>query len=108
MFNKKSKKPLKKNLLMGIPTNIAVGPLGFRAELDIDPKSKPDHLSCYYLGANPPDLPAPLDERDPGPSRIVSHKVEQEAPGPSTSQTLAPAVAIGDTEPENFHLGECS
>lgn len=40
MFNKKSKKRLKPptNLLLGIPTNIATGPLGFRAELDVDPK----------------------------------------------------------------------
>ena len=108
MFNKKSKKPLKKNLLLGIPTNIAVGPLGFRAELDVDPKSKSEHLLCCCLGADPPDSPVPLDERDPGPSRIVSHKVEQEAPGPSASQTLIPAVAIGVIEPENSHPGECS
>lgn len=37
---KKSKKPSKlpKSLLLGIATNVAVGPLGFRAALDINPK----------------------------------------------------------------------
>ena len=38
---KKSKEPLRplaKHLLWGIPTNIAAGPLGFRAELDVNPK----------------------------------------------------------------------
>ena len=108
MFKKNSKKPLKKNLLLGIPTNIAVGPLGFRAELDVDPKSKSGRLQCRYLGADQPDSPATLDEKNPGPSRIVSRKGEQEAPGPSTSKTLTPAVAIGLIEPDNSHPGECS
>jgi len=43
MVGKKSKKsftPSKKHLLLGIPSNIAVGPLGFRAELDIDPEGR--------------------------------------------------------------------
>lgn len=43
MFNKKSKKNLKssqQHISMGIPTNIAIGPLGFRADLDIGPKGE--------------------------------------------------------------------
>ena len=39
LFGKKAKKSLRsprQNIAFGIPTNIAVGPLGFRAELDID------------------------------------------------------------------------
>ena len=39
MFNKKSKKsskPHSKHLVFGIPTNIAVGPLGFQANVDTD------------------------------------------------------------------------
>ena len=43
MVGKKSKKsftPSQKHLLLGIPSNIAVGPLGFRAELDIDPEGR--------------------------------------------------------------------
>ena len=41
--DKKSKKSLesfRRHVSLGIPTNIAVGPLGFRAELDIDPKGE--------------------------------------------------------------------
>ena len=42
MSHKESKKeslrPLAKHLFFGIPANIAVGPLGFRAELDLNPK----------------------------------------------------------------------
>jgi hypothetical protein len=47
MSDKKSKKSLKhlaKNALLGIPTSIATGPLGFRTELDVDPKSEYDRL----------------------------------------------------------------
>jgi hypothetical protein len=43
MFNKKSKKSLKSlpnHLLLGIPTNVAVGPLGFRAELGVNPNGE--------------------------------------------------------------------
>jgi len=35
---KSSPKPPRQNIASGIPTNIAVGSLGFQAELDIDPK----------------------------------------------------------------------
>ena len=43
MSGKKSKKPLRplaKHLLFGIPANIAVGPLGFQVELDVNPKGE--------------------------------------------------------------------
>ena len=52
MSHKKSKKepfrPLAKHLFFGIPANIAVGPLGFRAELDVNPKGEP---SCSHRGS---------------------------------------------------------
>jgi len=35
---KKPPKPSQRYLSLGIPTNVAVGPLGFRTELDVDPK----------------------------------------------------------------------
>ena len=38
MSQKKPKSLPKKHLLFGIPINIAAGPLGFRTELDTDPK----------------------------------------------------------------------
>jgi len=43
LFNKKSKKSLKsspRHISLGIPTNTAIGPLGFRVELDIGPKGE--------------------------------------------------------------------
>ena len=46
LFDKKSKKSLKssqRHVSLGILTNIAVGPLGFQAELDIDPKGEQNH-----------------------------------------------------------------
>lgn len=38
--SKKSIKPPQRHVSLGTPTNIAVGPLGFRAELDVDPKGE--------------------------------------------------------------------
>jgi len=41
LFGRKSKKPpkpAKQYIFVGIPTNIAAGPLGFRAELDFSHK----------------------------------------------------------------------
>lgn len=43
LFDKKAKKSSKysqRALFLGIPTNIAAGPLGFRAELDAGPKGE--------------------------------------------------------------------
>lgn len=47
MINKHLKKKIKplEILALGIPTNIAVGPLGFVAELGIDP---PGERVCFY------------------------------------------------------------
>ena len=41
LFNKESKELFdasRRHASLGIPTNIAVGQLGFRAELDVDPE----------------------------------------------------------------------
>lgn len=43
LFHKKSKKshkPSQRRLSLGIPTNIAAGPLGFRTDLDIGPEGE--------------------------------------------------------------------
>jgi len=37
---KKSLKPSQRHISLGIPTNVAVGPAGFQAELDIGPKGE--------------------------------------------------------------------
>ena len=89
MFNKKSKKLHKssqRHVSLGIPTNIAVGSLGFRAELDIGPKGERGH----DLEGARPDSSAMLDENDVKASRIVPNYRESEdqglpVPGSSTS-----------------------
>ena len=46
LFDRRPKKSLKssqRHVSLGIPTNIAAGPLGFQAELDIDPKGEQNH-----------------------------------------------------------------
>ena len=101
MSDKKSKKPVKtlaKNLLLGIPTNIAAGPLGFRAELDIDPKGKQRYFQSQ-LRAGPTVVP---DKKSPGPSRIVFHKKEVETEGLlGVPETSTYAVVVDDVGPVN-------
>ncbi|KAF9786470.1 hypothetical protein BJ322DRAFT_1210848 [Thelephora terrestris] len=87
MSDKKSKKSLKhlaKNALLGIPTSIATGPLGFRTELDVDPKNTDN----------------------PRPARILFREKEDEAQGPSMPGTSIPLIAIGDIEHENRPIAE--
>ena len=89
-FDKKSKKSLKssrRHISLGIPTNIAVGSLGFRAELDIG--SKGERSRPYRdLGADRPDSTMTVDENDPRSSRIVFCDKESEDQGP-----LAPIIS---------------
>ena len=59
LFDKKSKKSLKssqRHISLGIPTNVAVGPLGFRAELDVGPKGEQRHSRYQDLEVARPDL----------------------------------------------------
>ncbi|KAF9777503.1 hypothetical protein BJ322DRAFT_1096406 [Thelephora terrestris] len=79
MFKKKSKESQEhpaRNLSFGLLTNIAVSPLGFRAELDTTSK----------------------DEKDSVPSRIVFCERESTVQDYSVPGTSAPVVAIDDTE----------
>ena len=50
MYSRKSKQSFKtsKSLWLAIPTNIALGPLGFRAALDVNPKGERNR-SCHEL-----------------------------------------------------------
>lgn len=106
MFNKKSKKLHKssqRHVSLGIPTNIAVGSLGFRAELDIGPNGQ----RCHDSRGDPPDLTAILDENDVRASRIVFNDKGSEGqglpvPGPSTSGAAVDGDGRG-TGP----IGEC-
>ena len=109
MWGKKSKKPsrpLAKHLSFGIPANIAAGPLGFRAELDIDPRGE---LTCSHrvLRASRVDPTAISDEKNPNPSRIVFPKRESEpqglpVPGTSTAVDIDP-----NDHPASEHSEPC-
>ena len=111
MVGKKSKKLQKrfqKHLFLGIPTNIAVGPLGFRAELDTDPigdKNRPRH----NLAADRSDSSiAMLDENNPGPSRIVFDN-KSEDQGLHAPETSIPSGVIDHgTEHRSDPASECS
>jgi hypothetical protein len=90
LFDKKPRKSIQssqRHVALGIPTNIAVGPLGFRAELDIGPKGKQSR-SYRDLEADRPDSTVTLDEESPRVSRIVFHDKrgkDQELPALETS-----------------------
>ena len=66
------------HLLFGIPTNIAASPLGFRTELDVNPKGERNY-SHRRLRVHPPDSTTIPDQKNPGPSRIVFHERQSEA-----------------------------
>ena len=102
MSGKKSKKPLRplaKHLLFGIPANIAAGPLGFQAELDVDPKGE---RTCSHRGlrADCTDPTAVSDEKKP--SRIVFRIRESEPQAPPVPGT---STAV-DIEPGNHPTSE--
>jgi len=91
--DKKSGKSLKlsqRSASLGIPTNIAVGPLGFRAELDINPTGE-DSRFYHDLAADRPDSStATLDVNNPRPSRVVfrdKRSGDQDLHVPETSTT---------------------
>jgi hypothetical protein len=109
-FDKKSKKLLKssqRHISLGIPTNVAVGPLGFRAELDVGPKG--EHSRSYHdLGADKPDLPAMSDEKDARASRIVFQEHKSEGQRPPAPEVSTPGVVVGGTEHGNDPASECS
>ena len=97
MLKKKSKKPFKSltTLALGIPANIGVGPLGFRAALEANPIGEQNR--SYHHGLDRPDFTAILDGSDPGPSWIEFREREgtaQESHAPGTST----AAAIHDIE----------
>ena len=107
MPRKKSKKPFKSltTLALGIPTNIGVGPLGFRAALEADPIGERNR--SYHRELDRPDLTAILDGSDSGPSRIEFREREgtaQESHAPGTSI----AAAIHDIEQGHRPTSECN
>jgi len=107
--HKKSPKPPQQHIALGIPTNIAVGPLGFRAELDVDPKGY--LVMILLVGVDWPDPTVALDE-NPGPSRIVFRdKKRGKDQGLAVLETPAPGhdgVVIDGTKYGVEATSECS
>ena len=100
LFDKKSKKSLKssqQHVSLGIPTNIAVGPLGFQAELDIDSEGEQSH-PCNDLEVDGPDLTAILDDKDSRASWIMFHDKKSEDQGSAVTDVLATGSVVKSNE----------
>ena len=109
LFDKKSKDSRKHSqrlLSLGIPTNVAIGPLGFRAEFDTGHKCE---RSRPYrdLEADGPDLTVVPDEKDTGASRIVLQERKNEGPGFPATEIPTPVAGVSDAEHGNDATGEC-
>jgi len=109
LFNKKSKKSLKssrRHLSLGVPTNTAVGPVGFRAELDIGPKGE-QVLSYRKLEVDRSDSSTVItDEGEVRTSRIVFHNRKSEDQGFTVAETSATGAVVGRVDHGNGHTGE--
>lgn len=108
LFGKRFKKSPKppQHVFSGTPTNIAAGPLGFRAELDIEPegeKSRPHH----DLGTDRPDPTGTLDEKDLKASRIVFCEKERGDQGAPVQGASTSGAVIGGHEQGNGLPSEC-
>ena len=94
---KKSDKSSQRHLSLGIPANVAVGPLGFRAELDISPEGERDR-SYRDLVEDQPDLTVVPDEKDTKSSRIRFHHNEGEDRVPPAPETPISGAIVGGSE----------
>ena len=109
LFDKKSKDSRKSSqrlVSLGIPTNVAIGPLGFRAELDIGPKGE----RCRPYWDLEPDGPDPTvvpDEKDARASRIAFQENKNEDRGLTATEVPTPVAVVGVTEYGNDTTGEC-
>ena len=107
-FDKKSEKSRessRRHIALGIPTNTVVGPLGFRAELDVRPKGKSGR-SYHDFGADPPDSTVISDDKDPRTSRIVFRDKPEKSGDPGLP-VPAHAAVVGGTERGGGPMSEC-
>lgn len=103
-FDKKPKKSFRPSQrpisLAGIPTGVALGPVGFLAELDPNPRGE-HACSRRDLEAYRSDSTMTIDENDTGGSRIVYNDTGGRsegllAPGTSTAGTVVGHDKHGD------------
>lgn len=102
-FGKKperSHRPSQQHISLGIPTNVAVGPVGFKAELDTG-SIRERCRSPYDLEVDRPDATVTLDENDTRASRIVSRDTKSGGGGPPAPETSIAGTMIGDDKHGN-------
>jgi len=106
LLSKKSKKSPKysqRDIFPGILTNTAVGPLGFRTQLDIAPGGEQNQ----DLDVDWTDSTVTPDEESSGVSRIVFQGKTDEVQEPPAPETSTPgAVEVGDTDHGHGPLSE--
>ena len=111
MPDKKSKKPprlLTKHLSLGIPTNVAIGPLGFRAELNVDPKGGRSRSLFDDRKVDRADSTTTPDEDNPGPSRVIPIELDAGSQVPHMRGGPSTAVEVDEAiEPGKYRTGEC-
>ena len=111
MVGKKSKKlpkPFRKHIFLGVPTNIAAGPLGFRAELDTNLIGKKNSSRHDLVAGRSDSLVAMPDENSPGPSRIVFHNKNEDQDLHASETSTTGGVIDHGTEHRNDLAGKCS
>ena len=105
--SKKSLKPSQRHVSLGIPTNIAIGPLGFRAELNIDPECE-QRCSPHDLGADQTGSTAVLDENSTGAARIVFQDKNSEDQKLPAQKALNHGVVIGGDGRRGCPISKCA
>jgi len=99
-FDKKPKTSLKSShqaLFLGIPTNIAAGPLGFRAEFDIGPKGECSPSQCRDPEAGISDSTVALGEKGSRALRVVFQDKGSETQEPPAPEALTHGAVVGGT-----------
>jgi len=108
MSDKESKNPSKppqRHISLGlIPSNIAVGPSGFRAELATGAKSELSR-SYHHLEADDPDSTVALD-KDTRALRIVSQENKNEDQGLVVTEVPTPNDVVDGAEQGNGPTSE--
>jgi len=111
LLEKMSKKSLKyspRGILPGISTNVAAGPLGFRAELDIGHKGE-QNRSYWDLGVGWTHSTVALDKDGGGSSRILFQGKPGEDEGLHAPETSTAGGMIDHgAEHRNDPTSECS